>query len=123
MFVSSSGFYDAGCSDAPFDAPTGCTGMEPVVSFAKDVGPIFAGCSGEICHIGWKWQTTVNQPSKECCDGRKIVTPFDANASYLVDKIEDHDLCAGSPMPLNGTISSAKVATIVAWICEGAKDD
>jgi hypothetical protein len=53
-----------------------------------------------------------------------IVKPGDPSASYLVDKLLGVDLCSGARMPPQGTpLSDASMATIAAWICQGAANN
>lgn len=137
-------FFDAGgpaiqaCTDSGTDAaldaaseataPT-CTPSRTDVHFAADVQPILTGCSGEICHnASWgganPWPTLVGQRSRECCDGRKLVDPDNPDGSYVLQKLENHDLCGGRRMPLDQTpLSNAKLQTLYDWICLGALDD
>jgi hypothetical protein len=101
------------------------------VSFAKDVEPILmSACSGEFCHgtqmtSPGRAYSFLNQTSFECDGARARVTPFDPDRSYVVDKVLGKDLCSGHPMPrgLSNRLSPEEIQTLVAWICEGAKND
>src|SRR5439155_13272842 len=82
---------DGGPSDhdamEPPDAPReagGCVVQNANVRFQTDVLPVFAGCSGELCHAPWTYGTTVGITSTECCDRRKIVDPGNPEGSYLL---------------------------------------
>jgi hypothetical protein len=127
---SFAGFFDSGalggmaleggCADAGYDGPTGCEGIEGGVTYDQ-VGAIFTGCTGELCHSPPTYSTTVGVVAYECCDGRLLVDPGNAANSYLFDKVEGQDLCAGAPMPLGETpLSAAEILTLRQWICEGA---
>jgi hypothetical protein len=108
---------DGGVADV---TPTPCDASADV-SFTNDVAPILTGCTGELCHGPWKYATVVSKPATECCDGRMLVAPGDPARSYLLDKIRDHELCKGAPMPLGlPPLPDAKAQAIADWICLGA---
>lgn len=114
--------------DVHVEAST-CTPSRQDVQFARDVRPILLGCGGEICHSNqWAganpWPAMVSQPALECCDGREIVEPGNPDGSYLLQKVEDHDLCGGQRMPLGqAPLSPAQLQTLYDWICLGALDN
>ena len=127
VFVGS-GAGGAGCGGPPAtdggggDGPTGCEGIEGGVTFAAARSAVFSGCQGEVCHIHDvptpQW---LAQPATECCDGRLRAMPGNAARSYVLDKIENHDLCGGERMPFGGPYLDASQALIVRrWICGGA---
>jgi hypothetical protein len=102
------------------------------VRLARDVEPILMSrCSGEFCHgltmtsSSKTYAFLVNQSSTECDDSRPLVTPGDADHSYLVDKMLGRNLCAGHPMPrgLGNRLSSDEIRTVTDWIREGAPND
>jgi hypothetical protein len=105
-------------------APSECASAPKNVSFASDVVPIFAGCTGELCHEAPTFTSIVGKQSSECCGMREIVRPGDPRHSYLLDKLEGVRLCSGAAMPLGGpSLPSSDEATLVGWICEGAPDN
>ena len=113
-------------------ASTSCALGRGVVSFARDVEPILmSGCSGEFCHgramssAPRAYAFLVNQPAFECDDKRALVTPFDPDHSYVMDKVLGRNLCSGHVMPrgFENRLSSSEVRTIEDWICEGAPDN
>lgn len=105
-------------------APSGCDGVAGGVHFAKDVGPILAACTGELCHLPPGYADLVGKPATECCDGRLLVAPFDAAHSYLVDKVRGQNLCYGGQMPWGAPpLADADAQAIVRWVCEGAPND
>ncbi len=118
----------APAGDADATVPS-CTPSRTDVHFGRDVRPILTACSGEICHVAqWAgpdpWPTMVGKPARECCDGRKIVDPGNPDGSYLLQKLEDHDLCAGRQMPYDQTpLATDKLQTLYDWICLGALND
>jgi hypothetical protein len=120
---------DDAASDAAASGDASCTPSRTDVHFAADVRPILASCRGEVCHSQqWggpdPWPTLVGRPAVECCDGRKLVDPGDPDGSYVLDKVEDHDLCTGRRMPLDqAALAPADVQTLYDWICLGALDD
>jgi hypothetical protein len=100
------------------------------VRLARDVQPILmSACSGEFCHRlttpSRAYAFLVNQPSVECDDSRPLVTPGDPARSYVVDKIQDRNLCAGHPMPrgLENRLSPEEIRTVIDWIAEGAPNN
>jgi hypothetical protein len=99
-----------------------CQGDLPAVSFAKDVAPIFSGCSGEVCHAPWRYGTTVGKSSTACCDQRWLIEPGRPSQSHIVQSLTDQGACVPR-MPLGGELSDSAIATIVAWICQGAREN
>ncbi len=115
---------DAG--DAADDGWTNCEGLEGGVSFSASLAPLFAGCASETCHCApWTQPILVDVPAYECCDGLPLVTPGNANRSYIFDKIEGIPRCIPTRMPLNGPpyLSDADILLVRRWICEGAPDN
>jgi len=107
-------------SDAAYDGPTGCEGIEAGVTY-QEVGMILAGCQGENCHGSPTHDDLVDIVASECCDGRLLVDPGNAALSYLMDKVEGQNLCYATQMPLDKPpLSDADLLTIRRWICEGA---
>lgn len=111
------------CSAAPVptvapDVDPLCTPGTSAVSFARDVSPLVA-CSGEACHLAWSYSTLVGRQSLACCDKRLIVDPYHPSTSHLVQAVRDVDSCVG----LMGDLEPSAIATIVAWVCEGAPDN
>ncbi len=103
---------------------TGCEGLEGGVSYMNDVAHILANCQGEACHASPSRATTVGVPAYECCDGRPLIDPGNANQSYLLDKIEGRDLCLGARMPFNlPPLPASEILAIKRWVCEGAPDN
>jgi hypothetical protein len=115
--------------------PSAC--VSKTVSLARDVQPIIQQrCGGiEGCH-GFKVRTAagtykflVNAKATGCADGRVLAAPGDPGHSYVIDKLADHELCNGAPMPrvLPGRpwtpLPQAQVQAIYDWICEGAPND
>jgi len=90
----------------------------PQVSFKRDVARLVA-CSGEVCHSPWKYASLVGQHSTTCCDARLRVESGHPNESHLVQAIMGTSDCVDRM----GTLSDAQIATVIAWICQGANDD
>ncbi|HEX3477595.1 MAG TPA: hypothetical protein VHT91_21380 [Kofleriaceae bacterium] len=115
---------------APDAALVTCPSSGPV-SFKTDVVPLIGHCTnGDGCHgIGrlttWPYQALINVVAADCSDPRVIVKPGDPSASYLVDKLLGVNLCNGTrmPPPLATPLSDASMATIEAWICQGAANN
>ena len=112
-----------GCADIPVSAPDAgpdplCTGAIPEVSFQHDVLPL-VHCSGETCHQAWTYGTLIGRASQACCDRRPLVAPGRPSASHLVQAISDTDSCVGRM----GDLAPEQIATVVAWVCEGAPDN
>ena len=107
-------------NDGGDDGPTGCEGIEAGVTY-KEVSAILAGCQGEGCHPSPGRADLVDKVALECCDGRLLVQPGNAARSYLLDKVEGHDVCQGGRMPLNQTpLPDTDALTLRRWICDGA---
>jgi hypothetical protein len=85
--------------------------------------PILASCTGEICHAPWRYDTLVQQRSASCCDHRWLVAPGQPSASHVVQALRGQSACVPQ-MPLDeGSLSDPEIATVVAWICQGAPND
>jgi hypothetical protein len=113
---------DGGVADASPVASPCQVSMQ--VSFAADVEPTLNGCTGEVCHAPWSYSSVVRVAASECCDGRLLVAPGDPGHSYLLDKLTNHDLCNGSPMPLDAyPVATATTKAIADWICAGALEN
>ena len=112
----------------PDGAPGGCAGGGGGVSFHQDVTPIIDHCGAELCHGGlgqsWPYSTLVGAHSTECPDQRLLIVPGDPSHSYFLHKLQGQDMCSGERMPKGETpLSASDLATITAWICEGAPDN
>jgi hypothetical protein len=91
---------DAGCH----------TGTRPKENLALDAGKAFADLVGVA--------------TDQCNGQRTLVVPGDVGASYLMNKLLGTDLCTGSQMPKAGQrLTSAELATINTWICQGAPNN
>lgn len=120
--------------------PTGGDGgpLPGEVSFSRDVAPLLARSCAD-CHApggfadrsgspldlraSSSFDELVNRPSVVLAD-RVLVVPFDADASYLLEKVTSARPAAGERMPLfDAPLSSAEVALIRAWIEKGAPRD
>jgi hypothetical protein len=100
-----------------------CTTSSPAVSFTADVLPILKLCTGEICHAPWKYDTLVGQRSTTCCDHRWLVLPGQPSVSHVVQALRATNACVPQ-MPLDeGSLAASDIATIVAWVCQGALDN
>jgi hypothetical protein len=106
------------------------------VSFAQSVQPILtANCATTGCHKGVmpqegldltaakSYEALVGVAATQCNDGRKLVEPGKPEQSYVVDKIQNVDLCFGTRMPKLASLGDAQIETIVNWICAGAPDN
>jgi hypothetical protein len=107
-------------SDPSASAPDPlCAPNAAQVSYSRDISPVLAGCSGEVCHAPWDYGTIVNQPSRACCDRRFLVTPFPPSLSLVTQSLTGTDSCVGT-MPQGGHLATAEIQAITAWICQGA---
>ncbi len=70
---------------------------------------------------GDSYNALINVPSTEQAD-LMLVTPGNAEISYLVHKIRGDQTITGNQMPLNGPpfLNSTQISTIVDWINNGA---
>jgi hypothetical protein len=104
------------------------------VSFSQ-VAPIFVdNCTNSGCHVGnmpkeglnlsasKAYSELVNVRASQCNDGRLLVPSTGTGKSYLLQKLYGQSMCSGSQMPKAGvSLSSAELALIEAWICNGAQ--
>ena len=91
-------------------------------SYARDIAPVLAGCSGEVCHAAWDYNTLVNQPSLACCDTRLLVAPYHPSLSLLTQALSGTNSCVGT-MPLDSHLPAPEIQAIVAWVRQGALDN
>jgi hypothetical protein len=111
-----------------------CQGCGPTVSFAAQVQPIFNADCTSNCHSGNRpagnlslvsgaaYAELVNVVST--CGGKKQVDPGSPSTSYLVNKVTGVGMCSGGIMPkMGGELTTAQIAAIRAWICQGAPNN
>ena len=112
----------AACGADPSPVP-GCG--DHALSFKRDVAPLIANCGGVECHPqGFPYASLVNAPVAQCLDHRILVVPGDATSSYLVEKLEGIDMCAGQRMPMGGPFfTDAQMTTLENWICQDAPNN
>lgn len=99
---------------------------EPIdVSYLNDVQPIFNaqctdchGSNGGISLTNYSNTTSGNAFNY----GANLIIAGDADASGLIDKIGPNPEF-GQTMPQNGFLTNDEIATIRAWINQGAKDN
>jgi hypothetical protein len=102
-------------------------------TLAGNVQPIMSSscATAEACHAGGRapdlstgstWPSTFRVRASQD-PGKDYVDPFDADGSYMLDKILGIQT-AGSRMPLGAApLDPAQVEAIRAWILEGAADN
>ena len=117
------------CANTPLPADAGASAQDPLcdpnaahVSYSRDIAPVLAGCSGEVCHAAWDYGTLVNQRSSSCCDRRFLVAPAHPSFSLLTQALTGVDSCVGS-MPQGGHLPTPEIQAITAWVCQGALDN
>jgi hypothetical protein len=126
---------DAGAVEAIVDAFVDdvVAALEPQVSFAASVQPIFsASCATSGCHTGafpagglnlesgQAYANIVNVASSEV-PALKRVLPGDDSSSYLYQKLTNAPGIVGLPMPLGSyPLPSDDIDAIEAWINQGA---
>ena len=107
----------------------------PVVSFARDVQPIFRNCLSAACHEGadaaGSFELVPERAYAEllarraragACGGQPLVVPGDPDASVLWRRIGG--AACGASMPLGSTpLPPGDVDAIRAWIAQGAAAD
>ncbi|XXY54068.1 hypothetical protein WME91_23345 [Sorangium sp. So ce269] len=108
----------------------------PDTAAFADVRPILAGsCAG--CHGGpagaagldlraaMAVGALVSQDARSCSSEHALVVPFMPSSSYLMNKLNDADLCDPdeSAMPPGAPLSADDIKTINDWICAGAPAD
>jgi hypothetical protein len=112
---------DAGDVAAPDDSDALCATPAPSVSFSREVSRL-VGCTGEICHSAWTYDSLVSKKSEACCDHRPLVDPGHPSNSQLVQALLGISPCT-ERMPLGGQMSDTDVATVIDWVCQGALRD
>jgi len=113
------------CPDAMAGA-SGATGTcipQAHRSFTTDIQPLFAACSGEICHTfdARGLRSVIGLASLECCGEASLIVPGFPDQSYLLDKLRGAPLCSGARMPLDKPpLGENEIQAISDWICDGA---
>lgn len=114
------------CVNTPSPSNVGSSGLDPLcdpnaaqISYSRDIAPVLAGCSGEVCHAPWDYGTLVNQPSHSCCDRRLLVDPYHPSTSLLTQALTGVDSCVGT-MPQDGHLATPEIQAMTAWVCQGA---
>jgi hypothetical protein len=130
LMLDFGGAQESNCSVPEAGAKTGDGGATSAcaaaaeVDYVAQVEPILAGCYGETCHDFSRRSSVealVGAPADECCNQRALVAPGHPEQSYLIDKLEGKRLCYGARMPLGRSpLPAADIATLAAWICQGA---
>lgn len=129
--------------DVASDPQSGTLSVVARVTLSLHVQPIFSGHCGFQCHdgdfpfldqdlsVGHAYASTVNvraveTPDDSCATLR--IAPYDPDASYLFHKVSNTYLggCvqgSGDWMPPGLPLGDDDLATIEAWILQGAADD
>jgi hypothetical protein len=93
-----------------------------------------ANCAHEGCHVPLSMPAAgygflrgaggVGVIAEQCSDLRLFVTPFAPEASYVIHKMTNHNICMGMTMPKDvAMLAPADVQTVYDWICKGAQDN
>lgn len=91
------------------------------VYFVNDVMPLLQGnCAFSGCHGNGSAQDGVDLSSYQAIMSSGIIDPFDLNGSDLYEVITENDPDKIMPPPPATTLSSEQIATIAAWINQGA---
>ncbi|WP_437687949.1 hypothetical protein [Sorangium sp. So ce176] len=119
-------------------APPADPACGPDTATYAQVRPILDSCANQYCHgsptapsggLDLRLDTAVgslvNQSASSCSTEHALVVPFMPSSSYLLNKLNDVDLCDPdeSKMPPGGSLSDAELKTITDWICAGAPAD
>jgi hypothetical protein len=91
--------------------------------FPSQIQPLFASCSGEVCHefSARGLRSIIGAQASECCTVAPLIAPGFPERSYLLDKLRGAPLCGGVRMPLDQPAwGTADIQAISDWICEGA---
>jgi len=101
----------------------------------SDVWPLLDTFGCPSCHVGGTppaglnlsdedtaYDNLVGVTSTECGASHLRVTAGDPDTSYVINKLEGVELCAGQRMPRGGPfMSDAQIAVVRAWITAGAQ--
>ena len=135
MASSMSGAHDLSNGASDMASSTGGT-----PSFATDVKPILTGggCLGHHMTAAWDGVNSLtangeiiayltSHDAQECGGAPSFIKAGDAAHSFVYEKISgnvDPGCGAGiTRMPLGGALSAGQIATVKAWIDNGAKDN
>lgn len=101
----------------------------------SDVWPLLDTFGCPSCHVGstppaglnlsdedTAFANLVGVTSSECGAGHLRVSPGDPSASYVINKLEGTELCAGQRMPRGGPfMPDAQIDVVRTWITDGAQ--
>ncbi|WP_437286664.1 cellulose binding domain-containing protein [Sorangium sp. So ce406] len=120
-------------------APPGDPACGPDTATFAQVQPILErSCANQFCHgnpttpsggLDLRAATAVgalvNQSANSCSSEHALVVPFMPSSSYLMNKLNDVDLCDPDEiaMPPGSPLPAADLKTITDWICAGAPAD
>jgi len=130
---------DADCQPGELCIDDACACDPSPVSFTNDLVPLFKNTCGTSCHLvslptggsaGLNLSAAhahgelVLADATQCrgADADRLrVMPGDIGASYLMDKLLGRRMCSGVRMPKGrAAYTSAQLATVGRWICQGA---
>jgi hypothetical protein len=86
---------------------------------------VTAAPAGELSFTGRQisvHEALVNAASSERPERMRVV-PFDADASYLMEKLSSDSPSVGTRMPPMGALPATQIERVRAWIAAGALDD
>ncbi len=133
-------YFVVRAEDAAGNSDTNTTEASAAIagnSFSGQVQPILsANCGGGGCHSGSRpaqglnlssasvsYGNLVNVASSECSANKRVL-PSQPAASYLISKLKGSGSCySGSKMPIGGSLSTADISLISAWIAAGAPNN
>lgn len=81
-----------------------------------------SGAGGLSLDEGMSYAELVDVPSTGA-PGEILVVPGDADASYLVWKLEERAGITGDPMPQGAPLPDDKIALVIEWINAGAQKE
>lgn len=123
-----------GCGSGTTCVAGVCTCTGDPVSYVDRIEPIFVeACTNMGCHgapmpkerldlrVGQGYGDLVGVGAEQCV-GRSRVVPGDPPASYLLDKLRGTNLCSGTKMPKNESLSPESIELVASWICHGAQE-
>lgn len=103
-----------------------------LVSYSQDIQPIFNNsCTGADCHSSSNQESGVDLSSYDAAInsvgvqyGTEIINPGNPDDSPIIDKISNNNPEFGVRMPEGGgSLSSAQIDSIRAWIEDDAPDN
>lgn len=117
-------YYVVRARDAGGNIDTNTSEVAGPVTYSGEIAGLMSGRYGCVSCHGWSAASFVAFNATYCGTGRRLVVPGNSGASHLINLLTGVNTCGKRRMPDNGqTLTTGEIATIRAWIDQGAADN